>query len=104
MVADLHCPEKKASFRKLRERLVPELEMRQRQKARGTFVKGKCKWWNKEKGYGFLSAAGKDVFVHYSMIQVSGRKDLVEGEAVEFDIEQAEKGPRAINVIKVGEL
>lgn len=62
---------------------------------------GKVKWWNSERGYGFLSSSeGKDVFCHYSAIQMAGRKDLAEGDAVEFDIEQSEKGPRAINVTK----
>ena len=63
-------------------------------------MKGKCKWWNAEKGYGFLSTQdGQDVFCHFTAIQMSGRKDLKEGDAVEFDIEPADKGPRAKNVV-----
>jgi CspA family cold shock protein len=54
------------------------------------------KWFNDEKGFGFIEVAGQpDVFVHYSEIQAEGRKTLVEGQSVEFDIEQGQKGPTA---------
>ena len=65
-------------------------------------MKGKVKWFNDEKGFGFIGADdGRDVFCHYSAIQMSGRKTLQEGDAVEFDVETAEKGPRAKNVVVV---
>lgn len=61
--------------------------------------KGKVKWFNTEKGYGFIQREdGKDVFVHYSAIQSEGFKNLTEGQDVEFDIVEGEKGPQAANV------
>lgn len=60
---------------------------------------GTVKWFNDEKGFGFIEVAGQpDVFVHYSEIQAQGRKTLVEGQSVEFDIEQGPKGPTAKRV------
>lgn len=62
-------------------------------------MKGKCKWFNDEKGYGFIKADdGRDVFCHFSSIQMAGRKTIKEGDAVEFEIDVTEKGPRAKNV------
>jgi CspA family cold shock protein len=63
---------------------------------------GKVKWFNESKGYGFIEpdGGGRDVFVHYSAIQGEGYKTLSEGQAVEFDIIQGEKGPQASNVLK----
>ncbi len=63
---------------------------------------GKVKWFNEAKGYGFIEpdGGGRDVFVHYSAIQGEGYKTLSEGQAVEFDIIQGEKGPQASNVLK----
>jgi len=61
---------------------------------------GKVKWFNSEKGYGFLAQEnGPDVFVHYSAIQGSGYRTLTEGQTVEFSIEQGPKGLQASNVI-----
>ncbi len=64
-------------------------------------VKGKVKWFNEKKGYGFIEREdGGDVFVHFSAIKGDGFKTLTEGQAVEFDVVQGEKGPQASNVMK----
>lgn len=65
-------------------------------------MQGTVKWFNAQKGYGFLSTEeGKDVFVHFSAIQnEEGYKTLNEGQAVEFDVVDGAKGPQAANVIK----
>ncbi|QAA30217.1 cold-shock protein [Clostridium manihotivorum] len=64
---------------------------------------GIVKWFNNEKGYGFISAnGGEDVFVHHSQVKEKGNnKDLHEGEEVTFDIVQKERGTQAINVEKM---
>ena len=66
-------------------------------------MQGTVKWFNAQKGYGFLSTPeGKDVFVHFSAIQnEEGYKTLNEGQAVEFEIKEGDKGPQAINVTKL---
>ena len=62
----------------------------------------KVKWFNAEKGYGFVTTdEGKDVFVHYSAIQSEGFKTLDEGAAVSFDITESNRGPQASNVTKL---
>ncbi len=63
---------------------------------------GKVKWFNESKGYGFIEpdGGGRDVFVHYSAIQGEGYKTLSEGQPVEFEVTQGEKGPQAANVMK----
>ena len=67
-------------------------------------VQGKVKWFNNSKGYGFIGQdSGPDVFVHFSAIQTKGYKSLQEGDPVEFDIVQGQKGLQAENVTKVGE-
>ena len=64
-------------------------------------AKGKVKWFNNQKGYGFITPEdGKDVFVHYSALQGEGYKSLEEGQDVEFEIEQGPKGEQAKNVTK----
>ena len=65
-------------------------------------MKGTVKWFNNQKGFGFLcDENGKDIFVHYSGIQMEGFKSLEEGAAVEFDVIEGEKGPQAVNVVKL---
>lgn len=65
---------------------------------------GTVKWFNDQKGFGFITPEGgsKDCFVHHSAIQGNGFKSLAEGEKVEFDLVQAAKGPAAENVVKIG--
>jgi CspA family cold shock protein len=60
---------------------------------------GTVKWFSDSKGFGFISRPnGDDVFVHHSSIEAEGHRSLSEGQAVEFDVEQGAKGPRAIRV------
>ncbi len=65
-------------------------------------ARGTVKWFNDKKGFGFIQQqeGGPDVFVHYSSIKGDGFKTLAEGQAVEFDVVQDEKGARAQNVVK----
>lgn len=63
---------------------------------------GKVKWFNAEKGYGFITSDnGTDVFVHFSAIQGEGYKTLDEGQSVTFDIVNGDRGPQASNVVKL---
>ena len=63
---------------------------------------GTVKWFNAEKGYGFISIQGEDdVFVHFSAIQTEGFKTLEEGQEVQFEVVQGAKGPQAANVARV---
>ncbi|MGA0351291.1 MAG: cold shock domain-containing protein [Acholeplasmataceae bacterium] len=64
-------------------------------------MKGVVKWFDSDKGYGFISSEeGKDVFVHFSAIQSEGYKTLQEGDQVEFDVSDGDRGPQAANVVK----
>jgi CspA family cold shock protein len=66
-------------------------------------INGTVKWFNDAKGFGFISReGGPDVFVHYSAVTSDGFKSLAEGDKVEFEIVQGQKGPQAANVVKVG--
>jgi CspA family cold shock protein len=64
---------------------------------------GKIKWFNDAKGFGFVTPddGSKDVFVHFSSIQGEGFKSLAEGDKIEFEVQESDKGPKAANVRKV---
>ncbi len=63
---------------------------------------GTVKWFNESKGFGFISSdTGDDIFVHYSSIAGSGFKTLLEGDSVSFDVEDGDKGLKAVNVVKL---
>lgn len=63
---------------------------------------GTVKWFNAKKGYGFISdAEGKDVFVHFSALKMDGFKELKDGEKVEFEVVDGDKGPQAANVTRL---
>ncbi len=65
-------------------------------------VKGRVKWFNASKGYGFITQEdGNDIFVHFTAIQGDGFKSLEQDEEVEFDVSSGEKGPQAANVVKL---
>ena len=65
-------------------------------------MKGKVKWFNSTKGFGFITTEeGKDVFVHFSVIKMDGYKSLDENDEVEFDVVDGEKGPQAANVVRL---
>jgi CspA family cold shock protein len=86
----------KLARRKASEVGVPSKEV-------STVAKGRVKWFNNSKGYGFIAREdGPDVFVHYSAIHAEGYKTLDEGTEVEFEIKEGPKGPQAENVVRVG--
>jgi CspA family cold shock protein len=67
-----------------------------------TRIRGTVKWFNNAKGFGFIGQeSGPDVFVHYSAVKTEGYKSLQEGDQVEFEIVQGQKGPQAEGVVKV---
>ena len=62
-------------------------------------MRGRVKWFSDEKGFGFIEQeGGKDVFVHHSAIAMDGFRSISEGQEVEFEVEQSDRGPRAKNV------
>jgi CspA family cold shock protein len=72
------------------------------EKIKEIYMKGTVKWFDSDKGYGFISSEeGKDIFVHFSAIQVEGYKSLQEGDQVEFDVNDGDRGPQAANVTKL---
>jgi CspA family cold shock protein len=66
-------------------------------------LKGKVKWFNAEKGFGFIVSeeTGKDIFVHFSVINQDGYKALAEGDVVTYDVKKTDRGEQAINVSKI---
>ncbi len=65
-------------------------------------AQGTVKWFNAEKGFGFISTEnGRDVFAHFSAIQTNGFKTLEEGQKVAFDVEEGQRGPQAVNITKL---
>jgi CspA family cold shock protein len=67
-----------------------------------SMVQGTVKWFNESKGYGFITRDdGDDVFAHYSAIDGNGFKTLSEGDIVSFDVVEGDKGPKAINIVKI---
>ena len=65
-------------------------------------TQGTVKWFNAEKGFGFIEVeGGKDVFAHFSAIQGDGFKSLDEGQKVEFEVEEGQRGPQATNIVKL---
>ena len=75
-------------------------ETRLQKKENATVASGTVKWFNAEKGFGFISqpSGGPDVFVHHSAIQMNGFRSLEEGQAVEFDVQEGPKGLQAVDV------
>ena len=64
-------------------------------------MKGTVKWFNDSKGYGFIQQPeGEDLFVHFTEIRIEGFRTLAEGEVVEFEVQESERGPQASNVVK----
>jgi CspA family cold shock protein len=69
--------------------------------AGGSGMKGKVKWFNDSKGYGFIQQPeGEDLFVHFTAIQTEGFRTLAEGEVVEFEVRESDRGRQATNVVK----
>jgi CspA family cold shock protein len=78
----------------------PSLQVTFAGKGNATVASGTVKWFNAEKGFGFISqpSGGPDVFVHHSAIQMNGFRSLEEGQAVEFDVQEGPKGLQAVDV------
>jgi CspA family cold shock protein len=84
------------------EKRGEDAEQKSRAREVRMMATGKVKWFNNLKGFGFIQqeGGGGDIFVHYSAILSEGFKSLAEGEVVQFEIQQSEKGPQAVNVKK----
>jgi len=73
--------------------------MTRRKKEEGTLESGRVKWFNNKKGFGFIQREnGPDLFVHFTSINEEGFRSLNEGDEVSFDVEEGERGPKAVNV------
>jgi CspA family cold shock protein len=83
---------------------LPHLDVGFNQEENGMRTTGTVKWFNDTKGFGFITPddGGRDCFVHHSAIQGSGFKSLADGEKVEFDVVEGQKGPAAENVVRLG--
>ena len=82
--------------------LIFKLRFMALKKYGGILMNGTVKWFNEEKGFGFITAEdGKEVFAHFSEIQKSGFKKLTEGEEVTFEVTKGDKGPQASNIKSV---
>ena len=81
--------------------MLDEQEVARESEEETRMARGKVKWFNENKGYGFIQQEnGEDVFVHFSAIKEEGFKTLAEGQEVEFEIVEGQKGPQAANVVK----
>jgi cold shock protein len=86
---------------RMSRRIIVSGWLQEREKTKVERIRGTVKWFNNAKGYGFLGRdGGPDVFIHYSSITSDGYKSLQEGDKVEFEIVQGQKGPQAANVTK----
>jgi cold shock protein len=93
---------RKEEFLSRRSFFIPEINRKFKEGSEDKMARGKVKWFNDQKGYGFITPEnGKDVFVHHSAIQGDGFKTLQEGQDVEFDIVTGPKGEQASNVVKL---
>lgn len=92
----MYCPRQSALPERLR---LADDASRSSSKPGVVVAQGTVKWFNGEKGYGFIAVdGGNDVFVHYSAIEMDGYKSLEEGQRVEFEVTQGQKGPQADKV------
>lgn len=81
---------------------LPDVTRSCKREGTAEMPKGKVKWFNDAKGYGFITAdGGNDLFVHFTAIQGNGFKTLAEGQDVEFEVTDGKKGPQASNVVKL---
>jgi len=92
-------PPRLSATRAVQSRAGALFNLQSETKGNATVATGVVKWFNSEKGYGFISQSdGVDVFVHHSSIQMSGYRTLTEGQEVEFDVQEGQKGLQAANV------
>jgi len=80
------------------QKLTVHLIITTTRKTMTTMTQGTVKWFNAQKGFGFIATEDKDVFVHITAVQAAGMDTLTEGDAVMFDLESTDKGPAAVNL------